>query len=55
MRLRDLPDALGVTPEDSRRDWQECEMVAAGLFRDDELEVWVYPAGFIINDSELQG
>lgn len=55
VRLRDLPAALGVSPEDSRRDWQECELVAARLFRDGELEKWVeYPTGFIISDSELQ-
>ncbi len=55
VRLRDLPAALGVAPEDSRRDWQECEMVAARLFRDGELEKWVeYPTGFVISDSELQ-
>lgn len=56
VRLRDLPAALGVAPEDSRRDWQECEMVATRLFRDSELDKWVeYPTGFVFSDSELQG
>jgi hypothetical protein len=54
MGLRELRAALDVAPGDSRRDWQECEMVAARLFRDGELEKWVeYPTGFIISDSEL--
>jgi hypothetical protein len=56
VRLRDLPVALGVAPEGSRRDWQECEMVATRLFRDRESDKWVeYPTGLVINDSELQG
>ena len=54
VRLRDLPVALGVAPEDSRRDWQECEMLATRLFRGSESDKWVeYPTGLVINDSEL--
>lgn len=53
VRLRDLPVALGVSPEDSRRDWQECEMLATRLFRAGESDKWVeYPTGLVINDSE---
>jgi hypothetical protein len=38
----------------SRRDWQECEMVATRLFLDSESDKWVeYPTGLVINDSEL--
>ena len=54
VRLRDLPVALGVAPQDSRRDWQECEMLATRLFLDSESDKWVeYPTGLVINDSEL--
>lgn len=54
VRLRDLPGALDVSPEDSRRDWQECEMLATRLFRAGESDKWVeFPTGLVINDSEL--
>lgn len=52
--LRDLPVALGVSPEGSRRDWQECEMLATRLFRAGESDKWVeYPTGLVISESEL--
>jgi hypothetical protein len=52
--LKDLPVALDVAPMGSRRDWQECEMVATRLFLDGESDKWVeYPTGLVINDSEL--
>ena len=54
VRLRDLPVALGVLPGGSRRDWQECEMIATALYEEGETAKWVeYPTGRVCNDSQL--
>lgn len=48
--LLELPEALGVKPENSHRDWQECEMAASRLFREGRCEWVLYPTTEIVDD-----
>lgn len=48
--LLELPEALSVKPENSNRDWQECEMAASRLYREGHSEWILYPTTEIVDD-----
>ncbi|MBD8703017.1 hypothetical protein [Frigoribacterium sp. CFBP 13712] len=50
--LSQVREALGASPT-SRRDFQECDMTAAQLFREGS-DLWVeYPTGITVSTGEL--
>jgi hypothetical protein len=50
--LSQVREALGASPT-SRRDFQECDMTAARLFREGS-DLWVeYPTGITVSTDEL--
>lgn len=52
MPLSQAREALGASPT-SRRDFQECDMTAARLFREGS-DLWVeYPTGITVSTDEL--
>ena len=53
--LDQLGQAVGYGPQDSRKDWQECQMVADRLFREGRRDDWVhYSSSFVVPDETLR-
>jgi hypothetical protein len=53
--LDQLDQAVGYGPQDSRKDWQECRMVADRLFREGRRDHWVhYSSSYVVPDDALR-
>ncbi|WP_346959222.1 hypothetical protein [uncultured Arthrobacter sp.] len=53
--LDQLGQAVGYGPQDSRKDWQECQMVADRLFREGRRDDWVhYSSSYVVPDETLR-
>ncbi|WP_104110566.1 hypothetical protein [Arthrobacter sp. N199823] len=53
--LDQLGQAVGYGLQDSRKDWQECRMVADRLFREGRRDHWVhYSSSYVIRDDALR-
>lgn len=53
--LDQLGQAVGYGPQDSRKDWQECQMVADRLFREGRRHDWVhYSSSYFVPDETLR-
>jgi hypothetical protein len=53
--LDQLGEAVGYGPQHSRKDWQECQMVADRLFREGRKDDWVhYPSSYVVPDETLR-
>jgi hypothetical protein len=50
-----LAEAVGYGPQNSRKDWHECQMVAARLFREGRKGDWVhYSSAYVVSDEALR-
>ncbi len=53
--LDQLGQAVGYGPQDSRKDWQECRMVADRLFKEGRGDHWVhYSSSYVVADDALR-
>ena len=53
--LDQLGQAVGYGPQNSRKDWQECRMVADRLFREGRRDHWVhYSSSYVVPDEALR-
>jgi hypothetical protein len=50
-----LAEAVGYGPQNSRKDWHECQMVADRLFREGHKDDWVhYSSSYVVPDEALR-
>lgn len=53
--LDQLGEAMGYGPQDSQKDWRECQIVADRLFREGRTDDWVhYSSSYVVPDEKLR-